>query len=762
MRMDRRRGRLGSSVGAPLDRVDGRLKVTGAATYTADRPVAGLAHAALVQSTIARGRLSRLDTSAADAAPGVLGVITHLNAPRVPMLKSLVTSFEGSAIQTVMPLQDDIIHHAGQPIAVVVADTWEEAEHAAGLVCVEYEVQAPRVELEAHLDDAYPPQPFFGGIPPAYVRGDPARGLAEAAIRVEQMYTTPIEHHNPMEPHAAVATWDGDAGRGQWAGGYPNAPELTVFDTTQGVYLTRQGLVEALGLTPEHVRVVCPFVGGGFGKKGGLWPYTVLAAIAARQVGRPVRLVLTRAQMYTSAGYRSQTVQEVRLGAHRDGTLTAIVHHSTSIGSAVGEHPEPAPEVTRILYACPNVKTKLGLVQLDLGVPTSMRAPGEATGSFALESALDELACELGMDPIELRLRNYAETDPESGKPWSSKALRACYAQAAERFGWARRNPEPRSMRDGRWLVGWGMATASYPTVGFPAEATATIRADGRAVVRSGTADLGTGQYTVMTQVASDALGLPPERVAFELGDTNLPFAFVAGGSSGVRSVGPAVRKAAEAARAKVLELAASDEDSPLAGYGPDAIGAEGSEFFLKHAPAQRESYAAILARHGLDEVTGEGSVGMVGMPNEHRVNAFGAQFVEVRVDPDLGVVRVTRALGAFDIGTVLNPKTARSQAIGGIVFGIGMALLERTAIHPQFGKVVSPNLSGYLVPVHADVPAVDAFFVHVEDPYVNSLGAKGAGELGITGVAAAIANAVYHATGKRIRNLPINLDMLL
>jgi xanthine dehydrogenase YagR molybdenum-binding subunit len=552
-----------------------------------------------------------------------------------------------------------------------------------------------------------------------------------------------------MEPHATIAAWDADGG-------------LTVHDATQGVHLTRQGLAEALGLPAEKVRVICPFVGGGFGSKGGFWPYPALAAIAARQVGRPVKLVLTRAQMYTSVGYRSQTVQDVQVGARRDGTLTAIVHHSTSIGSDLGEFPETAPEVTKVLYACPNLETRVRLVRLDLGVPTWMRAPGEATGSFALESALDELASALGLDPIELRLRNYAETDPESGKPWSSNALRDCYTQAAERFGWARRNPEPRSMRDGRWLVGMGMATASYPSFGFPAQAGAAIRADGRAVVRSGTADLGTGQYTVMTQVAADALGLPPERVAFELGDTDLPFAFVAGGSSGVRSVGPAVRLAAEAARAKVLELAAGDEDSPLAGYGPDAVGAEGGELFLKHDPSKRESYAAILARHGLEEVTGEGGVEMVGMADEHRVNAFGAQFVEVRVDPDLGLVRVARALGAFDIGTVLNQKTARSQAIGGIVFGIGMALLEHTSIHPTLGKVASPNLAGYLVPVHADVPAIDAFFVEVDDPHVNSLGAKGVGEIGVTGVAAAIANAVYHATGKRVRDLPITPEKLL
>jgi xanthine dehydrogenase YagR molybdenum-binding subunit len=745
--------RSSAVIGTPLDRVDGRLKVTGAATYTAEQRITGVAHAALVESTIARGRITRLDTSAAEAAPGVLGVISHLNAPRLQQLKSF--NVGGAAVQTVLPLQDEMIHYAGQHVAVVVAETLEQAQYASRFVRIDYAAQAPRVDVEAHLSEAYPFQPFLD-IRPDSLRGDPSRGLAEADVRLDHTYTTPIEHHNPMEPHAATAVWDGNGG-------------LTVYETNQGVHVSRHGLAEVLGLPLEKVRVICPFVGGGFGSKGSLWPYTVLAAIAARHVQRPVKLVLTRAQMYTSNGYRSETVQDMRLGARWDGTLTAIVHHTTAIGSDVGEFPETCPEVTKVLYACPNVETRVRLVRLDLGAPTFMRAPGEATGSFALESALDELAYALGLDPIELRLRNYAETDPESGKPWSSKGLRECYAQGAERFGWARRNPEPRSMRDGGWLVGWGMATASYPTVAFPAQARATIRADSStdsgqawAVVRSGTADLGTGQYTVMTQVAADALGLPHERVSFELGDTNFPFAPVAGGSSGVRSVGPAVRMAAEAVRAKLLELAAGDEDSPLAGYGPEAVAAENGELFLKHVPEQRESFAAILARHGLQEVTGEGSFGGVSMPNEHRVNAFGAQFVEVRVDPDLGLVRVNRALGVFEIGRVINPKTARSQAIGGIVFGIGMALLEHTAIHPEFGKFVSPNLTAYLLPVHADVPAIDAFFVEVADPHVNSLGAKGVGEIGITGLAAAIANAVYHATGRRIRNLPITPEALL
>ncbi len=720
MSVDRRRGTSGSSVGMPMDRVDGRLKVTGSATYAAEFRVLDLTHAVLVQSPIARGRIARLDTAAAAAAPGVLGILSHLNAPRLPHLKSAVYE-GGAAIQTVLPLGDDAIHYVGQPIAVVVAETWEQAQHAAALVRAEYQPGQVRGPLETRLNEAYPPRPFFGGITADYARGDPAAGLGAAAIRVEQTYTTPIEHHNPMEPHAAIAVWHG-------------AAELTVYDTTQGAAWSRQGLAEALEIGADKVRVICPFVGGGFGTKGGTWPYAILAPLAARHVGRPVKLVLTRAQMFTSVGYRSQTLQELQLGALPEGTLTAITHSSTSIGSGVGENPEPAPEVTKILYACPNLETHLRLVQLDLGVPTSMRAPGETPGTFALESAMDELAIALDIDPIELRLRNYADTDPASGMPWSSNGLRECYAQGAECFDWARRNPRPRSMRDGRWLVGWGMATASYPTHGFPAQATATITADGRAVVRSATADLGTGQYTVMTQVAADALGLRPDQVKFELGDSDMPYAFVAGGSSGVRSVGPAVRAACEAARAKLLRLATSED----------------------------ESYASILARHGLAEVTGEGSVDEVEAADGHRVNAFGAQFVEVRVDPDLGLVRVSRALGVFDIGQVLNPKTARSQAIGGIVWGIGMALLERTAIHPTLAAVVSTNLTSYLLPVHADVPAVDAFFVDVRDPYVNSLGAKGAGELGITGVAAAIANAVYHATGKRIRDLPISPEKLL
>jgi xanthine dehydrogenase YagR molybdenum-binding subunit len=633
-------------------------------------------------------------------------------------------------------------------VAVVVAETYEQAQYAAERVSVHYDAQPARARLERYMHEAYAHQPMLG-ILSEYSRGDPPRALSEADVRLEQTYSTPIEHHNPMEPHATVAAWDAIG-------------KLTVYETSQGVHLTRQGLAEALGLPLEQVHVICPFVGGGFGAKNVIWPYTILTALAARHVGRPVKLVLTRAQMFTSAGYRSQTQQALKVGARSDGTLTAIAHHTIAIGSEVGEFPETAPEVTKILYACPNVETSVRLVRLDIGVPSNMRAPGEAPGSFALESALDELATALPMDPIELRLRNYAETDPDTGMPWSSKALRVCYEQGAERFGWAQRNPVPQSMRDGCWLVGWGVATASYPSFGFPAAATVVIRADGCAIVRCGTAELGTGQYTVMTQIASDTLGLEPAEVVVELGDTDQPFSMGASGSSSVRSVGPAVRLASEDARNKVVKLAVEDHASPLFGCSTGAIAMERGDLFVRDEPARRESYAALLARHGPGQVTGTGKVDQVSTPAQHRVNAFGAQFVEVRVDPEFGLVRIHRALGVFDIGRVINPKTARSQAIGGMVFGIGMALLEQTQIHPEFGKAIAPDLAGYLVPVHADVPAIGAAFIEVEDPYVNSLGAKGAGEIAVTGMAAAIANAVYHATGRRVRNLPITIEALL
>jgi xanthine dehydrogenase YagR molybdenum-binding subunit len=743
------RRRFGSGpIGAPLDRVDGPRKVTGSARYSAEYPVDELTYAVLLQSAIASGRIVALDSSAAEAAPGVLSVLTRLNTDGLPGQESFLRG--GATVQTAPLMQDDRIHYAGQHIGIVVAETLEQAQQAARLVRVEYAAEPPLVGLAERLDEAYPAAPFFAGSGPDSSRGDPAGALAAAEVRLERTYTTPIEHHNPMEPPATTAVWDADG-------------RLTVYDANQYVVGIRHGLSAALGVPPEKIRVISRFLGGGFGAKGTFWPHTALSALAARRVGRPVKLVLTRAQMYTSHGYRSETVQQLSLGARRDGTLTAIRHATTSIGSDVGEFPEMAGSLTQMLYACPNVATSQRLVRTSLGVPGMMRAPGEASGAFALESALDELAYELGIDPIELRARNHAEVDPESGRPWSSKSLLECYRVGAERFGWARRSPEPRSMRDGRWLVGWGMASAMYPAgVRIPAVVRARIEPDGRAVVQCATHDLGTGASTIFTQIAAQALGLPPELVRFELGDSDLPFSFAAGGSSTTSSAGPSVHKAASAVRDRVLALALDDEASPIHGYTAADLTVEQGRAFLAHDPSRGETYAQILGRHGdpAIEVTESDQPGEE--LQRYAMHSFGAHFAEVRVDPDFGIVRVGRVVTAVGAGRIINPKTARSQLIGGVIMGIGMALLEETALHPSLGKMISPNLSGYLVPVHADVPPIDAVFVDEEDPYVNPLGAKGIGEVSTVGVAAAIANAVYHATRVRVRNLPITAEKML
>jgi xanthine dehydrogenase YagR molybdenum-binding subunit len=769
------------SIGTPLPRVDGLLKVSGTAGYTADIRLDDLAHAVLLQATIACGRIVEIDTAAAEAAPGVLLVLTHRNAPKLPTMKAFANG--GGAQQTVPALQDDRVRHAGENVAMVVAESLEEARYAATLIRVEYEEERPAIGLRADPDrdpedpprEPYPPSKVVGQ-PPDYRRGKAERGLETAEVTIDRAYHIPIEHHNPIEPAASIAHWhDG---------------ELTVYDTCQGVYPMRMGLAEALGISrrkASSVRVVSKYLGGGFGCKGFVWPRSILPAVAARELGRPVKLELTRAQMYTSIGYRSETLQRVRLGAKSDGTLTAIVHESTSTGSDMGEFAEPCAHITQMLYACPNVTTTHRLVRQSVGVPTFTRAPGEAPGSFALESALDELADELSLDPLELRLRNYAETDPEHHRPWSSKGLRECYLEGAERFGWSARNPEPGSMKDGRWLVGYGMATAAYSSLTWPAFARVRIRSDGSVLVRCATHEIGTGTYTVMTQIAADALGVRPGDITFELGDTRFPFTLSSASSSTARSVGPAVHAAALVARGEVAKLAVKDRESPL--FGADARRVQSmnrGQLVLIDDPSRRDTYADVLRRGGVEHVEerkGYGiapflhttAPGVAPRPIGRLLRAatrrvagrystfdFGAQFVEVRVDPDLGVVRVARVVGAYDIGRVLNPRTARNQAVGGITWGIGMALMEQTPTHPRLGKFASPNLSGYLVPTSADVRDIDVHFLDQPDPLVNPLGVKGVGELCVVGIAAAIANAVHHATGRRVRDLPIGPHALL
>jgi xanthine dehydrogenase YagR molybdenum-binding subunit len=551
-----------------------------------------------------------------------------------------------------------------------------------------------------------------------------------------------------MEPHATIARWSGDS--------------LTVYDATQGVFSARSRLASMFGLQPEQVRVIAKFIGGGFGSKGSVWPHTVLAAMGAKMVNRPVKLAVWRPQMWSSVGYRSPTVQRVALGARKDGTLLATIHEVRSQTSAIDEFVESSGVLTTMLYDSPALLVTHRLTKLNVPTPTFMRAPGESSGSFALESAMDELAYAVGLDPIELRLRNYAERDPGRDLPFSSKSLRECYRAGAEAFGWNRRLPAPRSMRAGRMLVGLGMATATYPTNRSEAAAIARVDAQGRAIVQSGGVDIGTGAYTAFTQVAAEALGIPVERVTFGLGDTNLPKAPNAGGSQLTASVGSAVKLASLDLRNKVALLAAGDVGSPLAGATVDTIDARDGRIFLRAQPERGETYAAILARHPGTALEGRSDAKAGAEKDQYSMHAFGAQFAEVRVDPDLGEVRVVRQIGAFAAGRILNAKLARSQYIGGMTFGLGMALLEETRRDDRTGRAMNANLADYLLPVHADVPALEALIVPEDDPHVNEIGVKGIGEIGIVGAAAAIANAVYHATGKRVRDLPILPEKLL
>jgi len=732
-------------VGKGIDRVDGALKVTGKATYAAEVAVANVAHAVIVPSACSRGTLTSLDVRAARGASGVLAVITHLDAPKLPEQPEE----PGAGSRVLQLLQKDTIVYGDQPIAIVVADTLERAQHAAARIVATYAEEPAIGDLEADLAHAYAPKKAGPSGAADSTRGDLAAGLAKAAARIDATYTTPVENHNAMEPHATIAVWQG-------------ADHLTVYDSTQGIFAVRKRLASIFGLDEANVRVINQFVGGGFGSKGSPWSHVPLAALAARVVGRPVKLVVTRPQMFSLVGHRPKTVQHVVLGCDARGRLTAIRHDVVSETSRFDEFVEPSAVQTRMLYACDNVATSHRLVRIDVPTPTFTRAPGEASGMFALESAMDELAYAAKIDPLELRIRNHAELDPESNKPWSSKSLLDCYRQAAARFGWARRKPAPRSTREGRWLVGWGMASATYPARQQPASAIARLRPDGTALVQAGTQDIGTGTYTIMTQIAADGLALPVAAIRFELGDTTFPETPLSAGSFTTSSTGSAVKLACLAARAKLVQLAIADPKSPLHGLGLEAIGAADGALFARHDPARRDPFGAIVARSGQSEITADYHTEAKPERDDYSIHAFGSDFAEVRVDEDLGEIRVARLVAAFGCGRIINPKTARSQLIGGLVWAIGHALLERTVRDPRTARAVTRDLADYHLPVHADVPDVDVIMVAEDDPYVNEIGAKGLGEIGICGATAAIANAVFHATGRRVRDLPITLDRLL
>jgi xanthine dehydrogenase YagR molybdenum-binding subunit len=763
------------AVGQPLSRVDGRAKVTGAAKYSAEyNHLPGMVHAVIKTSDVAKGRVTGIDFSAAQREPGVLAILTHQNLPKPALTAETKQGREaiGMAVQmTFMPLQSDQIFYAGQPVAIVVADTLEHAQQAAAKLRVTIAPEAPIAsyhDAKAKLFNA-------AGKPDADApgtkrRGKAAEAFAAAPAQVTATYTHATNHHNPMEPSATIAHWEA-------------ADRLTVYDATQGVSWQQRALSGYLGLPMDQVRVITKYLGGGFGCKGPIWPHSVLTALTAKAVGRPVKLVLTRPQMFTSVGHREDQEQTLRLGATKEGKLLALLHEKTSTTSQWDDYAETNSKFMGMLYACPAFEATTKLAKANVMTPTWMRAPGEAPGSFALESSMDDLAYQLGIDPVQIRLRNYADKDPSTGQPWSSKSLKECYQRGAELFGWGKRNPKNGLTRDGKYLVGWGMATATYPVNSSQGNARVRLYADGHAVVQVAATDLGTGTYTVITQVAADCLGLAPDKVRFELGDSVLPTTNISGGSMGAATFASSVYAASQDLWQKLTKAAVMDAKSPLFKAKPTDVEVAKGRLQLKANPAKGEEFGALMKRANMTDLEGFGQ-GKYGAGYEaaqagaaaqaksddagkegnsgHSMHAFGAHFCEVRVDPELGTIRVTKWVSVVAGGRILNPKTARSQVIGGATMGIGAALMEQSVRDPNLARYTNANLADYHVPVNADIPDMTVEFIDEHDPYVNALGVKGIGEIAIVGTAAAVGNAIFHATGHRLRDLPMTPGKVL
>jgi xanthine dehydrogenase YagR molybdenum-binding subunit len=680
-----------SAIGASLDRVEAHEKVTGTARYAYEYHADGMAYAVLVRSTAGSGRIGSIDARATQALSGVVAVLSHESAPRLH-----------EAAGELSVLQSDEVAYRGQIVAAVIAESLETAQQGAALLEISYHAQTPDVVLRSNHPSLYAPEKVNPSFPTDSEDGDFTGAFDAAEVSLDAVYETPTLHNNPMEPHATTAVWGEDGG-------------LTLYDSTQGAAPAREAIAKAFGLDASRVRVISPHVGGGFGSKGTAHPHTVVSAMAAKLSGRPVKLAVTRQQMFTLTGYRTPTIQRLRLGADGDGRLTAIGHDVVEQTSKVAEFAEQTAVVTRMLYASQNRHTSHRLAALNVPTPSWMRAPGECPGMFALESAIDELALACGIDPIELRIRNEPSVDPETGNPFSSRHLVECLREGAARFGWQDRDPRPGLRRDGRWLIGTGVAASTYPARRRPSQALVRREDDGSYVVRLSAADIGTGARTALTQIAADALEVGPDQVHVELGDSAFPAAPVAGGSMGTASYGSAVVKACRGLRA-----------SPgLAEFTADtAADVEADEPF---------------ARHG-----------------------FGAQFVQVRVNTMTGEIRVPRALGVFAVGTMINPKTGRSQLLGGMTMGLSMALLEESVVDAEFGDYVTRDLATYHVATYADIGELEAVWLDEDDPHLNPMGSKGIGEIGIVGTAAAVANAVWHATGHRFRSLPIRIDRVL
>jgi xanthine dehydrogenase YagR molybdenum-binding subunit len=737
--------RHGSNIGQPLTRRDGVLKVTGAAKYAADQHPPTMLYAVLAVSSIARGRVAFLDVAAAKAHRGVVEVITPANRPALAQDPDEKTNPFMFRLDL---LQSDRVRYANQPIAVVIADTIEAATEGAALLAPRYEIEPARVGLDA--TESFVPPDVGVGSPSEVHRGDVEAGLALATKKVAATYETAAQYHNPMEPHAIVAAWDGD--------------RLSIDTPSQGLALAQARLAGIFAIPPEHIHIRSAFLGGGFGCKGLISGPQVLGAIAARVVGKPVQLVVRREQMFGPVGHRPPTRQTLRLGTDHEGKLVALDHRTKTMSSTFDDFFEPASNVSHTLYASATIATSHEAVRADIGTPLFMRAPGEATGSIALESAIDEMAQACGMDPVAFRLNNYAEVEPISGKPFSSKALRECYEQGVERFGWQRRPAAPRQTRDrDGLLVGWGVGTATFPALMFAAEAKATLRLDGSGVMEIGALDMGQGAWTALAQIAADSLGLDIDQLEFRSGSSDLPDGGIAGGSAHTATAGMAIHNAGGNLITRLADLATNDERSPLFGAGNAGVTACGGRLFRRDDPGRSESYTEVLGRAGLPQIEGHGaSAADQASQSTHAMHAHGAVFAEVKVDPDLGQIRATRVVGAFAAGRIINPRMVRSQLYGGMIWGVSFALHERAMIDRRSGRPMNANLAEYHIPVSADVPSLEAILVEEDDPHVNALGIKGVGEIGITGTAGAVANAVWHATGVRVRKFPITLDRLI
>ena len=731
-------------IGAPVSRIDGPLKVRGAARFAAEFTPEGMVYAALAYSTISKGRIATLDTGAAESAPGVILVMTYRNVPKMKPMPLFMTAAKAAGGSDLPIMQDDRIHWNGQPIALVLAESQEQADHAKALIQASYDAEPATTSFVAAKAKGTEPG-IFQGEPLKTEIGDAEAALAAAPHKIDATYYTPRHNHNPIEPHAATLLWqDG---------------ELIVHDATQAVAHTAWSIAQVFGIEEKQVHVSSPYVGGGFGSKT-LWQHQILAAAAAKLARRPVRIALSREGVYRIVGGRTLTEQRVAIGAQPDGRFDALIHTGTVAMTRHNNMPEPFILPARSGYAAANVKLEVRAAYVDMVANTFMRAPGESVGTFGLECAIDELAAVLDMDPIALRIRNEPENDPTTGRPFSSRNIVEAYRMGAERFGWSERNRKPGTRREGEWLVGMGCATATYPYYRMPGGAARiTLTKSGRAQVSIAAHEMGMGTATAQTQVAAERLGLAMDEVSFAYGDSTLPGTVLAGGSQQTAAIGAAVTAAQRKLFSELLKLAGND--SPLAGLKPDDVGGLNGGLAKLDEPERHESYVSILVRAQRDEVTVEAEAPPPLELTHWSMHSHGAMFCEVRVNAITGEPRISRFLGSFDCGRIINSKTAASQFRGGIIMGLGLALMEETQFDERSGRIMNPSFAEYHVPAHMDVPEIDIIWTDIPDPH-TPMGARGVGEIGITGTGAAVANAIYNATGKRIRELPITLDKLM